>query len=57
MKCDDSYSFAVTADFSSFIYVGSDIYYIKLMAYLHNILSLAARAPWGQHNQVYKIYY
>jgi len=46
MKCDDSYSLAVTADFPSFIYVGADIYYFKNMAYLQNILSLAGRAPF-----------
>jgi hypothetical protein len=46
MKCDDSYSLAVTAVFPSFIYVGADIYYIKNMAYLHKILSSAARPPF-----------
>jgi hypothetical protein len=46
MQCDDSHSLAVTADFPSFIYVGSDIYYIKIMTYRHKILSLAARASF-----------
>jgi hypothetical protein len=46
MKCADSYSLAVTAVFPSFFYVDADIYYIKIMAYLHKTLSLAARVSF-----------